>query len=199
MTTGYVYCFSNPSMPGLYKVGETEKTLEERKRGLYTTGVPEPFIIEFAKKVANPKQMETYLFEALADYRHNNNREFFRAPLHKIKTLFNLMTGEEWTENKIDAIDDSITVNTDVSELTTESSETPSAPSKDYYKKLLTIGQPIGYADTWGVWNGTAVVYNDKSYYMGGFIKSILKRTSFYVKVNDMPTSWPTYKKSCLK
>jgi len=26
MTDGYIYCFSNPSMPGILKVGMTERT-----------------------------------------------------------------------------------------------------------------------------------------------------------------------------
>ena len=40
---------SNPAMPGLVKVGFTTDTPDVRARELYTTGVPLPFKVEFAK------------------------------------------------------------------------------------------------------------------------------------------------------
>ena len=50
MTDGYIYCFSNQSMPGILKIGMTQRTPEERVKELFTTGVALPFNIEFAKK-----------------------------------------------------------------------------------------------------------------------------------------------------
>ena len=54
MTEGWVYCLSNPSMPGLLKIGMTLQTPEKRAKGLFSTGVAEAFVIEFAKKVKFP-------------------------------------------------------------------------------------------------------------------------------------------------
>jgi len=54
---GYVYCFANPSMPGILKVGATERTPEDRLReanAADTWRPPTPYRIEFAKKVADP-------------------------------------------------------------------------------------------------------------------------------------------------
>jgi hypothetical protein len=93
MTEGYVYCFSNPSMPGLLKVGITERTPEERAKELSTTGVPTPFVIEFAKRVKSPAQKEATLHALLEKYaeRTNARREFFRTTPEIVKQFFDLM------------------------------------------------------------------------------------------------------------
>jgi hypothetical protein len=93
MTEGWVYCLSNPSMPGLLKVGITERTPEERAKELSTTGVPTPFVIEFAKRVKNPAQKEATLHALLEKYaeRTNARREFFRTTPEIVKQFFDLM------------------------------------------------------------------------------------------------------------
>ncbi len=54
--SGYIYCFSNPSMPGILKVGMTERTPEIR---LFEANCPDtwrpptPYKIVVAKKVLN--------------------------------------------------------------------------------------------------------------------------------------------------
>ena len=93
---GWVYCMSNPSMPGLLKVGMTDRTPEIRALELFKTGVPTPFKIEFAKKVLNPVQKETTLHNLLSKERINHRREFFSISLEKVKELFNLMDGDVW-------------------------------------------------------------------------------------------------------
>jgi len=76
--SGEVYCLSNPSMPGLLKFGRTEETSAIRARSLYTTGVPEPFIVEQFAKVDDSKLIETTIHKVLAPFRTNTSREFFR-------------------------------------------------------------------------------------------------------------------------
>ena len=44
---GYVYCMTNPSMPGCCKVGFTLRNPFERKEELNNTSVPTPFHVEF--------------------------------------------------------------------------------------------------------------------------------------------------------
>ena len=59
MNEGYIYCFSNKSMPGILKVGMTERTPDVRlneSNNSDTWRPPTPYKIEFAKKVSNPKQ-----------------------------------------------------------------------------------------------------------------------------------------------
>ena len=93
-----LYCLSNPSMPGLYKIGRTSKTPEERATQLFTTSVPEPFVIEFAKKVINAAEKERHLHRILEEYHERKpGREFFRVPsVEPIRAFFDLMDGEPW-------------------------------------------------------------------------------------------------------
>ena len=86
MTDGYIYCFSNQSMPGILKIGMTQRTPEERVKELFTTGVALPFNIEFAKKVNNIKDKEISLHKLLEKYsiRVNPDREFFRVSLDEV-------------------------------------------------------------------------------------------------------------------
>lgn len=97
---GNIYCFSNPSMPGIVKIGMTMRTPEERAKELYTTGVALPFKIEFAKKVNNPSQKEKDLHILLEDYheRPNSRREFFHVSPEKVYKFFNIIDGEMWIE-----------------------------------------------------------------------------------------------------
>jgi hypothetical protein len=103
MTDGYLYCFSNQSMPGILKVGMTERTPEIRLNEANSSDTwkpPMPYEIVFAKKVLNPKQKETTLFSILSQYteRINPRREFFRVSQEEVKTLFDLIDGELWVE-----------------------------------------------------------------------------------------------------
>ena len=98
MTDGYIYCFSNTSMPGILKIGMTERDPNERTKELFTTGIPAPFNIEFAKKVSNPKKKETLLHQILELYaeRINPKREFFKVSIEEVKLLFELIEGDNW-------------------------------------------------------------------------------------------------------
>jgi hypothetical protein len=101
MTKGFIYCFSNPAMPGILKIGRTERTPEDRAKELFTTGVPLPFKIEFAKYVNDPKDKEAYLHLLLDKYTYCPNicREFFRVSPEEVLMFFNLMDGEMWCES----------------------------------------------------------------------------------------------------
>lgn len=117
MTDGYVYCFSNESMPGILKVGMTERTPTIRlgeANSSDTWRPPTPYKIEFAKKVANPKHKETILHTLLSQYtdRINPKREFFRVSPENVKTFFELMDGPFWIDpNKpVEDSDDDMTI-----------------------------------------------------------------------------------------
>jgi hypothetical protein len=77
--SGFVYILSNPSMPGLLKIGSTEKLPTERAVQLYSTGVPEPFKVEFAVWCENHRETETEIHEELEEFRIGDGREFFRT------------------------------------------------------------------------------------------------------------------------
>lgn len=84
----YLYICSNPSMPGLLKIGKTTKHPHQRIGELHTTGVPTPFEFEFSCVVADCSSSERLAHRALASFRVSLDREFFRisvkAALKKI-------------------------------------------------------------------------------------------------------------------
>lgn len=75
---GYIYIASNPSMPGLIKVGKTTTSPNQRMSELHSTGVPTPFSLEFAARVADCHASEKRVHRALETYRVTTNREFFK-------------------------------------------------------------------------------------------------------------------------
>jgi hypothetical protein len=68
-------------MPGLVKVGRTDRTGEIRADELYTTGVPLPFEIDFRAITSKPEEVEKEAHRLLGTYRLNPKREFFRVPV----------------------------------------------------------------------------------------------------------------------
>jgi hypothetical protein len=103
LNIGYVYCLSNPLYEGIYKVGFTANEPDIRMNQIYTTGVPLPFKLEFAKKVNNYQTKEKTLHKILTQYgeRINPRREFFKISLAEIRTFFDLMDGTYYVENSM--------------------------------------------------------------------------------------------------
>jgi len=82
-----VYILTNPSMPGLIKIGKTED-LSQRLKQLYSTGVPVPFDPFYAARVEDADRVEKKLHLAFSPHRINGNREFFRLdPIHAAAAL----------------------------------------------------------------------------------------------------------------
>lgn len=107
MSEGYVYCFSNPSMPNILKIGMTERTPIERLNEANASDTwrpPTPYKIEFAKRVNNPKMKEYMIHKLLSELseRINPKREFFRNSVEEVNTIFNLIEGEWWEQTKDD-------------------------------------------------------------------------------------------------
>jgi hypothetical protein len=103
---GYVYCLTNPSMPGLVKIGMTTNDPEERAAELSSaTGVPTPFRVEVCKKVWRPKEKEHAIHELLSvlGYRLNEKREFFTCGLGVVDHLFALIDGTEISVGNVGA------------------------------------------------------------------------------------------------
>ena len=89
---GYVYAFSNESMPGFIKIGMTERTPEERLAEANlpdTFKPPTPYVIEIQKKVNNCKETEKKIHALLSDKRVNPHREFFKITIEELNEIFN--------------------------------------------------------------------------------------------------------------
>ena len=88
MNQGYVYILSNPSLPGLVKIGQTSRSPEERARELSkNTSIPENFVVEFEIYTSNRVELEKDAHRQLSNYRVNTRREFFRVELEKAAQL----------------------------------------------------------------------------------------------------------------
>lgn len=76
-TPGFVYILTNPSMPGLIKIGRTRLDPADRAAQLHTTGVPAGFQVEYACRTPNPEAVEQAMHVAFGPRRVNDRREFF--------------------------------------------------------------------------------------------------------------------------
>jgi hypothetical protein len=77
-SAGYLYIASNTLMPGLIKAGRTQTSVDDRLRGLYSTGVPCPFVVERARFFVDCFIAEKrFLTELSVIGKRCANREFF--------------------------------------------------------------------------------------------------------------------------
>lgn len=75
---GYVYIFECPSQPGILKIGETERTPQERLRELNrSSGVIMPWIIHSAFPCKSPRAVEQLVHLELSGCRINSQKEGF--------------------------------------------------------------------------------------------------------------------------
>jgi hypothetical protein len=79
MSRGYVYVLTNPTMPGLVKIGITTRSVAGRANELYQTGVPMPFKVSFEIKSPDCIYLERLAHERFSSVRVNDSREFFAA------------------------------------------------------------------------------------------------------------------------
>jgi hypothetical protein len=96
---GYVYAMSNKSMPGILKIGMTERSIEERLKEANGTFTLIPFVVEMSKYVSNCKEKERCIHQILQSKRVNPKKEFFQVTLEEIKPIFDLMDSVENIES----------------------------------------------------------------------------------------------------
>ncbi len=77
MAKGFLYVACNESMPGLLKIGRTDRIPDTRMSELFSTGVPEPFRIVYYALTSDAKADEAKVHKVLSRFRHRDNREFF--------------------------------------------------------------------------------------------------------------------------
>lgn len=75
---GFLYIFSNPSIPGQLKIGKSDRDPDEYRRSeLSNTSVPSDFNVEYFAFVDDHHILERTLHEKLSKFRTNPKREFF--------------------------------------------------------------------------------------------------------------------------
>lgn len=97
---GYIYCFSNHSMPGIFKIGMTYRSPHTRLKEANKTDTwrpPGKYEIEYAIKVYNPAEKEKQLHLLLDKdgSRVDPRREFFKLPYGKMLGYFNVIDGNK--------------------------------------------------------------------------------------------------------
>ena len=153
---GWLYCLSNPAMPGLLKIGQTKNEPKIRADQLHTTGVPLPFKIEFAKLVKDYIKKEKILLSLLEQYsnRINPKREFFKISKEEIYAFFELIDGDYLNLDDKDLdVDDNEDYSDDDEEQEQILQETSTKKSirnmKDYFTDGMKIRHKIGITNIW--------------------------------------------------
>jgi hypothetical protein len=81
MSVGYMYILSNPAMPGLLKIGFTNRDVKERIAELSSaTGVPKSFEIEYYCLTRDVEEIEGKVHQHLSAHRASG-KEFFKVTL----------------------------------------------------------------------------------------------------------------------
>ena len=95
-----VYVLTNPVMPGIVKIGMTDRPdVRHRMADLYTTGVPLPFDCVVARELENitAAEVESALHTAFGPNRVNPSREFFEVEPEQVEAVLRLMQGRDVT------------------------------------------------------------------------------------------------------
>ena len=95
-----VYVLTNPAMPGLVKIGMTDRDdVQRRMSDLYTTGVPLPFECVAARAIEDREalEIEKALHTAFGPNRVNSSREFFEIDPEQVQVLLRVMPGKDVT------------------------------------------------------------------------------------------------------
>ena len=84
----YVYILTNRVMPGLIKIGYTDKTPKIRAAMLSkATGVPAKFEVVWSFPCFNGIRLEEEVHRKLSEYRVARDREFFNIPIEQAKLV----------------------------------------------------------------------------------------------------------------
>ena len=103
-----IYCFSNDTMPGVVKIGFTDRSPKERlKEANSCTWAAPHWKMCMAKRVIDGRHKEKLILNILAEYHHriHPKRELFTVSLDTVRCLFDLTDGE-MLENEDDEEDD---------------------------------------------------------------------------------------------
>lgn len=89
--SGFVYVLTNAHMPGVFKLGCTERSPHDRAAELsMSTGVPAPFEVLCYVECNDFQKVERHMHELLSTHRVNSAREFFDSQClrHAIALLY---------------------------------------------------------------------------------------------------------------
>jgi (2Fe-2S) ferredoxin len=151
-----------------YKLGFTQNDPINRARQLYTEGVIEPFVIEFAKKVLFQKEKFQMIANILDehDYRISKDRTFYRCEIDEIRNIFTIIKGvwyipvdedkdeeyENVNDENEDTVVDKMIIDEEVEPLISgleEEEEEDDTPPQHVMKNVFHDGQAIRHNVDW--------------------------------------------------
>ena len=157
-----VYVLTNPAMPGIVKIGMTDRPDVQRRMGdLYTTGVPLPFDCVIAREIEGREaaEIERALHTAFEPNRINPSREFFQVEPEQIEVLLRVMPGRDVTPGdaaqSTDLQLDDRQASTAFKSRQSQTNEVEFLESlndngKAVYERVLALGKQEGMRIKWG-------------------------------------------------
>lgn len=157
-----VYVLSNPAMPGIVKIGKTDRPDVQRRMGdLYTTGVPLPFDCVIARQIEDHQaaEVERAFHTAFGPNRINPSREFFEVDAEQVEVLLRLIPGRDVTPQITDQSDG---IQPDDREASSEFKrrqyrtneleflESLNENGRIVYERVLALGKQDGMRIRWG-------------------------------------------------
>lgn len=109
---GYVYCFSNESMEGIFKIGTTKRTPEERLKEANKSDTfkpPTDYKLLYYAKCYDSEKKEKLIHKLLEEYRVNKKKEFFKCDKEKIKIIFDILAIEKYEpKHEVDVLKEKV-------------------------------------------------------------------------------------------
>jgi T5orf172 domain. len=142
---GIVYVLTNPAMPGLVKIGMTNReSVDARLKELFNTSVPVPFECEYACKVEHSEKVEKALHLAFHPYRIHAQREFFKInPEQAIAILQLLDKSKDITTEIQEEINNDLT---DIDKAAGERMKIVRRPPLNYLEMGIPLGAKLVFA-----------------------------------------------------
>ena len=158
-----VYVLTNPAMPGIVKIGMTDRPdVQYRMGDLYTTGVPLPFDCVIAKEIEGigAAEIERALHTAFGPNRINPSREFFQLEPEQVEILLRVMPGRDVTPQdagqSTDLQPDDREASTEFKRRQNRTDEIEFLESLNdngriVYERVLALGKQDGMRIKWGL------------------------------------------------
>ena len=192
---GVVYLLTNPAMPGLVKIGMTlKKDVEVRMKELYSTGVPLPYVCEYACSVDSDKcaEIEKAFHDAFSPYRINSNREFFRIEPEQAIALMKVL--DKSNSNLTKEIDEEMLNLLDSNDKMAIANERKRRPNLNFYEMGIPVGSFLEYIDDADikceVVGERKVKYNDEETSLSALTNRLLGK---YDRYGVIPTKYWLY------
>lgn len=177
---GIVYVLSNPAMPRLVKIGQTKRErVEARLKELYGTGVPLPFVCEYACRVAasDCEKIEKALHRAFAPNRINQNREFFEVKVEQVVAILELFNRVDVTQEVTAEMENDLTADDRVAAVKYKRRR----PRLNYYELGMKAGDTLVFVDDR---TKTVTVVDERSVSYAGEVYSL---TAITMKLLNLP------------